>query len=96
MSSDKESKVICLLIVAGMVFRVIMMVSHFTHWDDIGVANYVIQLLQITNGNEIDIAKGFADMWTYGPLQILITQKLINENMSYMFNIIMGRLPSLV
>lgn len=96
MKNDKESKTIYLLIIAGISFRVIMMVIHFTHWDDIGVANYIIQLLQVLDGNEIDIAKGFADMWTYGPLQILITQKLVNENMSYMLNIIMGRLPSLI
>lgn len=66
MKNDKESKTIYLLIIAGISFRVIMMVIHFTHWDDIGVANYIIQLLQVLDGNEIDIAKGFADMWTYG------------------------------
>lgn len=82
-------------ILVGIVFRVLMAIIHFTHVDDIGVTNFIIHQQQITEGNEIDLATEAASFWTYGPLQILFTSNLVNENMSYLFNIFMGRLPSL-
>lgn len=85
-----------LCIVIGIIFRVIMSIIHFTHVDDIGIANYILMLQQVTNGNEVELVKKFVTFWTYGPLQILFTQNLINENMSYPFIIFMGRLPSLI
>ena len=94
--SKKAKHAVYFFILLGAVFRIIMVIVHYTHMDDIGVANYLIHLLRLTEDDEIGIAGKFSDFWTYGPFQTLITQKLVNENMSYSLNVIMGRLPSLL
>lgn len=85
-----------IIVLSGIVMRVIMAAFHFTHIDDIGVANSIIHLSHIIKNDEIGIAKEFCNYWTYAPFQSLITQQLVNDNMSYFLNIFMGRFPSLI
>ena len=92
----EENKALYLFLSIGIIFRVIMVIFHCTHYDDIGVANWIIYLLRTTENDTVGITKEFCNLWTYGPLQILLSQKLINEHMSYFLNIIMGRIPSLI
>ena len=92
--TNRNNREIYLLILFGIIFRMIMAIIHFTHWDDIGVANFIIELSQITE-SDMDIVKRFSEFWTYAPLQIFFSKNLVNENMSYALNVFMGRIPSL-
>lgn len=85
------SGVIC----SGIICRMYFSVFHFTHIDDIGVANTLI-LDKLQNCNTIEIINNFIEFWTYAPFQIVFTSKLVNENWNYIWNIFLGRLPSLI
>ena len=90
--NNKSKLAIGCVITIGICMRIVMAILHFTHADDIGEIN------QLINGKYIGLTyKEMLDWdWTYAPFQPLFTALMVNKNFSQQWNLFVGRLPSLL
>lgn len=87
---DNIKYIIISLMSFGILVRLIVMCTHFTHVDDNGAMNYLMYFKMIGK-TPLRAAWNFC---TYAPLQILFSAFMLNYNNSHMVNLILGRLPS--
>lgn len=89
------------IMLIGIIIRLIMLVNHFTHCDDIGATSDLAYRISNINSNNpliiilkhIESCTGF---WTYAPFQLLFTSFLVNLDYSYKMNLILSRIPSFI
>lgn len=80
------------VIICGMLLQMICMITHFTHFDDVGLLTSILSL-----GDDFVSRMDYRIFgWTYAPLQCVIISLLIDGEYSYALNLFLGRLPSLV
>lgn len=82
------------VVILGMVFRFLLMLNHFTHVDDVGVAISIIDFEKMNPGvSQLGRFEAYK-RWTYAPLQFIIHALTVDGQYSYFVNLILGRLPS--
>lgn len=84
--------IICVIIVSSIIVRTLMVLKHFTHWDDFGVVSTIFDKGNSTPWERLDFFK----YWTYAPFQYILNVGLLNSNYRYELNMILGRLPSFI
>lgn len=89
----KDKILIYGVILIATVIRIWFAIIHFTHYDDVGLVYSIL-----ANGNKISDKFRYMEVipWTYAPLQCWIIALLVNTKFSYMTNLFLGRLPSLL
>lgn len=80
------------IILFGSLLRVYWAFNHFTHYDDIGLINCLID----DRINHRPFLHILDYGWTYGFLQMLLSRLFVSVNLPYNLNVFGGRLPSLL
>ena len=90
---------LCLLILSAVAIRGADLATHFTHVDDNGVAETILEAQKTpgTGHPVLDCVQrltAVSHRWNYAPFQFLITYFLVHDGEGYRSLLFMGRLPS--
>jgi hypothetical protein len=80
------------VVITGGWLRFSSLARHFTHNDDIGVAQTIVDAKLTGRSPWLAVP----EKWTYAPAQFLVTARLIDPEYSYRDILFWGRLPSAV
>ena len=87
---------IVVLIIIATIVRYTLLDTHFSHCDDIVIANNLALKSSNSFSEIINYAERISSFTTYAPLQFILTGSISNSEMSYHDILFWTRLPSLI